>query len=78
MCQLMPPTQAPPYPMGVGLGLFSTCQLMPPNPNPRPPYPMVLSKLLYRCIKITLQVNQNYPASLSNNIQFKITLQMIL
>ncbi|MFS7929854.1 hypothetical protein Hanom_Chr04g00337301 [Helianthus anomalus] len=35
----MPPTQAPPYPTGVGLGLFSTCQLTPPTQAP--PYPMV-------------------------------------
>ncbi|KAJ0828834.1 putative transcription factor WD40-like family [Helianthus annuus] len=32
--------QAPPYPMGVGLSLFSTCQLMPPNPHPS--YPVAL------------------------------------
>ncbi|KAJ0840030.1 hypothetical protein HanPSC8_Chr14g0613911 [Helianthus annuus] len=34
MCQLMHPTQAPPYPIGVGLSLFSTCQLMP-QPKPQ-------------------------------------------
>ncbi|MFS8001144.1 hypothetical protein Hanom_Chr13g01186761 [Helianthus anomalus] len=43
MCQLMPPTQAPPYPTGVGLGLFSMCQLVPPTQAP--PYPIFLTKV---------------------------------
>ncbi|KAJ0953088.1 hypothetical protein HanPSC8_Chr02g0079931 [Helianthus annuus] len=31
--KLMPPTQAPPYPMGVGLSLFSHVNSCPPNPH---------------------------------------------
>ncbi|KAJ0470979.1 hypothetical protein HanIR_Chr14g0724631 [Helianthus annuus] len=44
------PTQAPPYPMGMGLSLFSTCQLMPSNPNPHPPYPIGHSLIFCRLI----------------------------
>ncbi|MFS7994993.1 hypothetical protein Hanom_Chr12g01112651 [Helianthus anomalus] len=44
MCQFMPPTQVPPYPTGVGLGLFSMYQLIPqpksqPKSQPKPTIP---------------------------------------
>ncbi|KAJ0616138.1 hypothetical protein HanIR_Chr02g0087171 [Helianthus annuus] len=46
------PTQAPPYPMGVGLGLFSTCQLMPqtkPQLKPTIPHGLILIMYQGRC-----------------------------
>uniref|UniRef100_A0A251SCW5 Uncharacterized protein n=1 Tax=Helianthus annuus TaxID=4232 RepID=A0A251SCW5_HELAN len=45
--QPKPPTQAPPYPMGVGLSLFSTCQLMPPKLTPTIPHSLKVYEFLF-------------------------------
>ncbi|MFS7963988.1 hypothetical protein Hanom_Chr08g00744801 [Helianthus anomalus] len=49
-----PPTQAPPYPMGVGFFSHSTCQPIP-NPSPKPS-PTIPHDLMTRC-KVSKRVH---------------------